>query len=345
MDTRPSFDPDIPATESDAAARAELDATLLRMALRFAVRAPSSHNSQPWLFRVEGPTVELFADRRRALPIVDPHGRELVTSCGAALLHLRVALRKLGWRPDVEILAEPHAPDLLARVRLGERIVPSDDDAALCDAIERRHTNRGAFDARPVPIDVLVALRDEAEAEGAWLAPIQEPERRHLLATLIAEADRAQWHDAAFRRELARWLRPNTDRVVDGMPGHALGMGDLAAHLGPLVVRTFDRGDGVAAHDRELAEGAPVLAVLGTPHDTPRDWLLAGEALARVLLRATTFGLAASFLNQPIEVEALRGRVRALVGVDGAPQLVLRIGHPKAEVRATPRRAVEDVLI
>ena len=35
----------------------------LRFCLRYAILAPSTHNSQPWLFRVAAGRVELFADR------------------------------------------------------------------------------------------------------------------------------------------------------------------------------------------------------------------------------------------------------------------------------------------
>ena len=57
------------------------DATeTLTAALRYAVLAPSSHNSQPWSFRLNGNEVELWADRKRSLPVVDPHDRELLIS-------------------------------------------------------------------------------------------------------------------------------------------------------------------------------------------------------------------------------------------------------------------------
>jgi nitroreductase len=343
---------DLRARIEEVAGTPALDDTLLRLAARYAVLAPSSHNSQPWRFHVRDGSLTLLGDRSRALPVVDPHDRALVISCGAALEHLRLALRRFGRAPIVERLAElsgarsiETSTEGLAVVRLGETISPTDDDVALCEAIERRRTNRGPFESRPVPLPSLVALRDAVEQEGAWLVPLQEPARRHAIATLIAEGDHVQWHDPAFREELARWMRPNAETNVDGIPGFALGMNDLAARLGPWVVRTFDRGDGTAAHDAELAEGAPLLAVLGTHGDHPRDWLTAGEALARMLLRATTLGLAASFLNQPIEVAALRPKVRELVGIDGAPQLIVRLGYPTSAARATPRRAVEDVLI
>ena len=113
---------------------------------------------------------------------------------------------------------------------------------------------------------------------------------------------------------------------------------------GPLVVRTFDMGNGQAAKDRQLAEGSPVLAILGTEDDTPTDWLAAGQALAGVLLRAQAEGVAASFLNQPIEVPELRPQLRDAIGRSGFPQLLLRMGYGP-EVKPTPRRTVEEVLI
>ena len=50
-----------------------------------AIRAPSSHNTQPWLFRIAGDHLGVMADRSRALPVADPQDRELVISCGAAI--------------------------------------------------------------------------------------------------------------------------------------------------------------------------------------------------------------------------------------------------------------------
>src|SRR5687768_12101284 len=73
-------------------------------AVRQAVHAPSSHNTQPWVFHLRGDDVlELYADRSRALPVIDPEDRELTISCGAALFHLRAALRSAGLEAEVEL--------------------------------------------------------------------------------------------------------------------------------------------------------------------------------------------------------------------------------------------------
>ncbi len=67
----------------------ETKRSTLRSLLKYAVLAPSGHNTQPWLFRpTEKDDLYLIADRTRALPVVDPHDRELIISCGAALDHL-----------------------------------------------------------------------------------------------------------------------------------------------------------------------------------------------------------------------------------------------------------------
>ena len=68
-----------------------------------AARAPSVHNTQPWRFRAGQYVIELYADRRRKLR-VDPAGREMLISCGAALFGLRLAVRSLGYLPVVKLL-------------------------------------------------------------------------------------------------------------------------------------------------------------------------------------------------------------------------------------------------
>src|SRR5829696_6437516 len=68
--------------------------------------APSTHNTQPWRFVVEPDAIHLHLDPSRALPVIDPTGREARISCGAALLNLRLALRALDLEPVVTLLPQ-----------------------------------------------------------------------------------------------------------------------------------------------------------------------------------------------------------------------------------------------
>ena len=49
------------------------------------MKAPSLHNSQPWLFHAGPAHVDVHADRARQLQVLDLAGRELLISVGAAV--------------------------------------------------------------------------------------------------------------------------------------------------------------------------------------------------------------------------------------------------------------------
>lgn len=312
--------------------------------VRYAVLAPSTHNTQPWRFRIHGNVIEVRADFTRALPVVDPERRELILSCGAALFHLRAAIRYFGYGCNVERLPDPEDTTLLARVHLGFKCDTRAEDILLFNAIPKRRTNRQAFLPDPVPDALLATLARVVGEEGAWLRVVEGEEARYAVADLVAEADRLQWADKRFRCELAEWLLPNRSRSRDGIPGFAQGAGALPAYAGPAVVRTFDLGKGQAAKHREIALYSPVLAVLGTDTDTREDWLAAGQALANLLLRARVEDVWASFINQPIEVPELRPQLAMIIGRVGFPQLLLRLGFGP-EVKPTPRRSAQEVII
>lgn len=317
---------------------------LLRAALEplvaAATLAPSSHNTQPWRFRLRPTHVELHADRTRALPVTDPDDRELLISCGAALFGLRVAAAHAGLHAEVREVHAAGDPDHLADLLVAPGRRPDrlrQDEGGLYQQLARRRTVRRRFDRRPVPEMVLESLRRAAAREGAWLEPIVGADARRELAALVSLGDSIQWDDARWRRELAQWMHPR--RRGDG-----LVVPELALPIAQAVVRTFDMGDGVGAQDQQLAEGSPVLAVLGTAGDATADRLRAGQALHRVLLLACAHGLQASYLNQPVQVPALRERLRGLLQETSMPQLVLRLGFPTGGVPPTPRRPVAEVI-
>lgn len=316
----------------------------LEFLLGYAVLAPSSHNTQPWRFHVRGDTVELYADRTRSLRVVDPRDRELLISCGAALFFLRLALHRFGHAGQVTLFPDRQERDLLATVSLGDPHQPAADELRLFEAIPIRRTHRGDFAARPVPTETVNALRDAAAEEGAWLMVVDDRGRRAHVAEMARQGDQVQFADPEFRGELARWIRPNGTHEHDGMPGYAFGIPDVVSPFAPAVVGALNLGAVWGGRSRQAVENAPVLAVLGTARNGPAAWLAAGQALARVLLLAAASGIGASFLNQPCEVPLLRLRLRELLGTDGWPHLVLRLGYPHREPRPTPRRPVHEVL-
>jgi hypothetical protein len=311
--------------------------------LHYAVMAPSGHNAQPWLFRTRGDAVELLADRRRSLPVVDPHDRELVIGCGAALFNLLLAIHHFGLTEQTELLPDSADPDLLARVELTGEGPMDPAENSLFEFISERRTNRLEFTAEPLPGSLLDDLQQAALKEGAWLVPLRAAADRKHVADLIAEGDRLQAADPAIRKEMASWVRSNSSDRRDGLRGYSFGHGSFESLLAPLYVKLIDWGAAQSRRDQALIAAAPGLVVLGTAGDSRLDWLRAGKALGRVLLMAQSVGISASFFNQPVEVPELRHRLLAAVAASGFPQLCFRLGHG-GPVMPSPRRRVEDVV-
>lgn len=311
----------------------------LHALLQQAVLAPSSHNTQPWLFRLDETeqVIELLADWRRALPVNDPNNRELHISCGCALFNLRVAAAEAEVALDWTLLPEAEAPDLMARVYLGSGIrEPSLAD--LGDALFHRRTWRNRFKPDALSAGLQTELYNAAAAEDGHVEFLLEPERRQQVVELVKQGDNLLWQDETWREELAQWMHP-------GRAGDGLTVPRLVAPLVRGVVRHFDMGKSIASQDRLLAEQSPLLALLTSDGDTPRDWLQTGQALQHLLLVAQQQGVQASYLNQPIQHAQLRPELERHIGAQGHAQILLRMGYPDDRLPASPRRPLDDVII
>ncbi len=316
----------------------------LRFLVRYAILAPSSHNTQPWLFRVEHGRLSICADRRRRLPVVDPNDRALLISCGAALGVLRVAARYFCYAPIIELSADAGDGDCVATVELGSEHHPTEQDRRLFHAIPLRRSTRTPFADAALPLGLRERLLRLAATDDVQAVVITDAARKAELAKLIAQGDRIQFSNPSFRRELGSWVRSRRSATRDGISGSNFGMPDVLSAAGRLVIRTFDLGSGVAAKDEDIASHSPALVVIATRTDEPVDWLKCGMAHVTLLLEVTASGLTAAYLNQPIEVDELRPKVGIAISTDDVPQLLLRIGRGPHIVPAV-RRPVSEVLI
>jgi hypothetical protein len=299
--------------------------------------APSTHNTQPWRFAIEPDAIHLHLDLERALPVVDPAGREARISCGAALLNIRLALRAMDIEPLVTLLPQRRHPTLLATVRLQMTKPASPQELALHSAVSRRHSHRHPFGPAPLPPSVLQSLVYAAGAEGGYLRLAQDPATVRTLANLIRRAHTLQAGNPGLQAELAAWVSTDEARP-DGVPVAASGPRPVPGSM--LAMRDFAADQ--PRPEREF-EADPLLAVLLSSGDTNRDQLRAGQALQRVLLTATDRGAGAHILSAPTEVPSVRAALRDLVGGAMYPQLVMRLGSA-VSTTGSPRRAVDDLI-
>ncbi|MEO6957643.1 MAG: hypothetical protein ABI137_12940 [Antricoccus sp.] len=311
-------------------------ASAARRAAQRAILAPSIFNTQPWQFVISDQMLDIYADFKRQLRVLDPQARQLHISCGCAILNARIALEAMGYTATREWLPDSRHPAHLARIRIEPEPPAQPTLAALDELIALRASNYRGFIDGEVPAYVVRELAAAAETEHAVLIPLVAPALRRMTAAICEQAAELQNNDPAYRAETRYWTTTELDRS-DGILESAASR--------------FWRGSGNdtrpqgyrcnphtqwAQPTRSTAEQC--LLVLGTVSDEPLCWLHAGEALERVLLVATGHQIAAEIQSPVIEMPHIRPQLRKALGLSIHPHVILRVGRGTSAPPSRRRR-------
>jgi hypothetical protein len=289
-------------------------------------RAPSAHNTQPWVLSYGPDEVRITVDPARSLPGSDPTGRDLALGIGAVVESALIVAADAGL--PVRAAVEPGAP---AAVRLVAAPSVYATPFTAADVAERR-VARGPYAPGGVPEEALADL-------GPGLAAL--PAR--VLAGDLAVADRHLFGTPVAVRELGEWLRldPRHPRYrLDGLTDRALELSRgqaraLAAALAALRAAPFVRHLGLpavlaAAGRGLLRRDGTVLVLAALPDEEgAAGRVAAGRRLQRTWLALARHGLAVHPLSQLIDCPTTAARLADRVGAE--PLAVFRVGRPLVE--------------
>jgi len=303
----------------------------LKYLLRYAILAPSSHNTQPWSFSVDDEEVLISPDFDRWLEVADSDKREIYVSIGCALENLLVAADHFGYGYRVNFPPEPHETDPAVRVKLEKG--NSKEPGELFDQITDRHTNHNVYEGGPIAEDRLQLIQECCEEDGLTLHLTDDPEIKRTVDDLMVEGDAIQFSDPDWREELGYWL----GRGV-------FGTSWVTSKMSQLAVTYFNMGKNTGKKDSRLLMSAPVLGVISSESNGREDQIKAGQVFERVSLVATANDIRLHPMSQILEIPELKEKVSSLIPVSGVfPQHTFRLGYAEPEDH-TPRWPIESVL-
>ncbi|MGO8967591.1 Acg family FMN-binding oxidoreductase [Mycobacterium sp.] len=316
-------------------------AEIIRNAVHLACRAPSLHNSQPWQWLAGPGTLQLFLDPTRILDY-DQSRREALIGCGAALDHLRVAMTAGGWHTHINRFPTPDDPNHLASLDFTPMDQVTDDDRHRADAILMRRSDRLPFEGPTGWESFEPVLRSVVGTDTVRLDVLPD-ELRPQLAEASQTATALRLYDTAYHVEIGWWT--GAFRLADGIPDTSLVSAGEADRVD--VGRYFPVTHGGERRIGILEDHAKIV-LLSTDADGRADALASGEALSEVLLECTMAGLATCTLTHITEVRTTRELVAELMGYDGQPQVLIRVGVAPALENlppVTPRRPLDNVFV
>ena len=315
---------------------------LLHELVRYATLAPSSHNTQCWKFRIDDAAISILPDVSRRCPAVDPDDHHLFVSLGCAAENLMQAALANGLMGHASVDA---AAGNALRISLeATRAVAS----SLFHAIPERQSTRAEYDGKPLTRQELELLEQAGAGSGVRLILLTGREAMEKVLDYVVQGNTAQMNDRAFVEELKTWIRfsgAEAVRTGDGLYSASSGNPSLPTWLGTLlfdfVFTPQGENDKYAKHLRSSAG----IAVFVADDAGPAQWVNVGRSFERFALQSAALGIRTAFLNQPVEVPALRPQFAAFLGVGNRrPDLVLRFGRGP-RLPPSLRRPVQAVLV
>jgi hypothetical protein len=311
-----------------------------RPLVHYATLAASSHNTQPWRFRCQPGRITVAADLSRRCPAVDPDDHHLYASLGCAVENLLLAAEAAGRRGTVTFDGSA------AAVHIDFAAAPA-RRSALFEAIPTRQCTRTEYEERALTRSERAALEAVGNGSGVSMRLITTDLEREQVAQYVMQGNIAQFADAAWKRELRQWIRfdvAEAEASGDGLFGPVMGSPQAPRWLGELFARFMMNARSQNQRDLHNIRRSGAVAVFLSEQDDAPHWFEAGRCYQRVALQADALGLRSAFINQPVEVAALRGEFARYLGVSGGRvDLVIRLGHGP-RMPYSLRRPLESVM-
>ena len=316
-------------------------AALSQELVQYATLAPSSHNTQCWKFALDAKGITILPDLSRRTPAVDPDDHHLFVSLGCAAENLVQAALAHGFKGDAGLDASSDA----IRVTLA----PTRSQAtALFKAIPQRQCTRGDYDAQPLSNEDLHLLERAGTAEGVRVLLLTDRGKMEQVLDHVVQGNTAQMAGAAFVKELKAWTRFNSADAVrtgDGLYSVSSGNPSIPNWIGDLAFGLFFTPKSENERYARQIRNSAGIAVFVSERNDKAHWVEAGRCYERFALQATALGVRNGFLNQPVEVGAIRPQFARWLGIGPSerPDLVVRFGRGPT-MPPSMRRPVQAVL-
>ncbi|MEK6878500.1 MAG: hypothetical protein AABY22_02775 [Nanoarchaeota archaeon] len=320
----------------------------IKFVLQYAILAPSTHNTQPWLFKITGNKCEVYYDPKLQLPEADPKARDLYISIGCAIENLILAAKFFNIFGDIKYSSTENEFHI-ATITFKENSNHFNNKyASIVETILKRINARGVFFPKPIPHDFLDKITEKVSeyiVDGIKINWIREEEKIKSLASLTAEGLKIAYKKNSFRKEMSMWMNNSLTKKKEGIPGYALKMPVLLSFILPKLVKFFNIGNFLAKKNYQSLSSAPLIVVITSKSEDSKTWLQIGRLVERLMLEFQNAQWQTSIFVASIEMEDLYKEVKKIINTTEKPQFLFAVGLIDSLHQPTPRHKLNKKII
>ncbi len=314
----------------------------IKFVLGYAILAPSTHNSQPWLFKIKEDSCEIYYDPKLKIPQGDPLSRDLYISLGCLMENLVIASNYFGIFREIKVVLNDN---FVAEIYFKEQGEQNQDLAYLVDIIPQRVNARGIFEDKPLQDDIqaeMMSLKKDGRIRTDFITSKEKIEK---IAAITAEGLKLAYKNPSFRKEMSGWMQNSLSAKKSGMPGYSLKMPFLLSFIIPTLVKFFDISPILARLNYKSLASAPFICIFSAEESIPSVWFETGRMAQRFMLQLNSKGIKTSIFVASIEMGNLYEKVQEVGRINLRPQFLFCAGYMKGTQEHSPRHALEDKLI
>jgi len=319
----------------------------IKYLLRYAVLAPSTHNSQPWLFKIKGNKCEIHLNKEKKIPYADPKGRDMYISLGCCIENFLLAAKYFGVFDNLEIVLKK---ELVAIVTIKSKVLKSknkEELRCLVKTITNRQNKRGSYNKNCIPSFLLNSISKIAnDYKGVCLEINTNRETINEVSRLTGQSVLEAYRKEEFRKEIIKWFIGNKSLKKEGIPGYSLLLPSIISKIFPIVINKINLGPLISFMTTKKMNTSRALFIFSSKNDTKKDWVMVGRFAERAMLELQEKKLSTSIYVAAIEgSKSHRKELKKILRIDGRPQFLFGAGYMSLKIKHTPRYNVEEKIV
>lgn len=295
--------------------------------LKYGILAPSTHNSQPWLFKITEHKIDVYYNAKYKLPKADPKSRDLNISLGCCIENIHIAADYYKMPHNIMYHDQP-SDDLRASIQFLDSELthsPNEEFRPLLQSILQRKNARGLFDGGSIDKEVIENVLHPVE-DGIEVNFVTDQDTLERIAEITLQGIEIAYNDPGFRREMSEWMHNNYSKTKEGIFGHTLRLSNVMSIFFPIAVRYLNIGKKVAALNGKSWQSSSGAIVISSSNENPEQWMKIGRLAEHFMLELPLRGLQTSIFAAGIESGDLQKEIKSAVKTKYSPQFLFCVG-------------------